>query len=305
MTSVSPNSSDAGSSVRDIQWCTSTARRGPCGPAQNPIDLVLLDYRLPEDVHGLDFYGKMKETGIEVPVILVTGFSNETLAIEALRAGIRDFVTKSTQYLDYLPEAVGRVLRQVETERQLIDSETRLTSIIASAKDAIIIAEDNHRISLFNPAAEAMFRCSSTEAIGQPVSRFIPRRQPDALQAGFVAASTPLEETLSGWIRYGNRGIRADGTSLPVEISMSKGKAGPRKFYTIIVRDVTERVRAENRLAAGTGEAHADHVHRAGGSVFLPAAGQWEGQLSLFEPRHSKYFRGRTEGPGKGCLEHL
>jgi DNA-binding NtrC family response regulator len=94
------------------------------------VDLILLDYRLPGDVNGLDFYARMKVIGFDLPVMLVTGFSNEALAIQALRAGVRDFVTKSAEYLDYLPEAVERVLRQVRTELQLAQSETRLTSIL-------------------------------------------------------------------------------------------------------------------------------------------------------------------------------
>src|SRR5206468_3934414 len=75
---------------------------------------------------------------------------------------------------DYLPEAVAQVLRQVRTEHELIESEARLTALINSAKDAIIMAEADGRISLFNPAAEDMFRCPASQAIGQPVGRYLP-----------------------------------------------------------------------------------------------------------------------------------
>ena len=88
---------------------------------------------------------------------------------------MRDLITKSAEYLDYLPEAVERVLRQVRTEGQLAESEARLTSIIDSANDAIIIAETGFQITLFNQAAEAMSRRPASDALGQPVSRFIPQ----------------------------------------------------------------------------------------------------------------------------------
>src|SRR5256885_192234 len=55
-----------------------------------PVDLILLDYRLPGEVDGLDFYGQVRAAGFDVPVMLVTGFSSETTVIQALRAGIRD-----------------------------------------------------------------------------------------------------------------------------------------------------------------------------------------------------------------------
>ena len=180
--------------------------------------------------------------GFELPVILVTGFSNEAVAIRALRAGVRDLMTKSAEYLDYLPEAVDRVLRQVRTERQLAESEARLTSIIDSAKDAIIIAETGHQITLFNQSAEAMFRCPASDALGQPVSRFIPQdeRKSDDSQ--------PERESLICLSSYGNRGVRMDGTEFPLELSVSRTEIGGRSFYTVIVRDITERKRAEEAM---------------------------------------------------------
>ena len=74
--------------------------------------------------------------------------------------GLRDQVAR--EYLDYLPEAVQRVLQQVHTDRRLAESEARLALVIASAKDAILIAGADHQITLFNQAAEEMFRVPPT-----------------------------------------------------------------------------------------------------------------------------------------------
>src|SRR3954465_7727476 len=54
-------------------------------------DLILLDYRLPGDMDGLQFYQQVRDAGFLMPVILVTGYSNEATVIKALRAGVRDF----------------------------------------------------------------------------------------------------------------------------------------------------------------------------------------------------------------------
>ena len=96
------------------------------------IALVLLDYHLPGEPDGLRFHEHLQRLGHGMPVILVTGRSDEGTAIRALRAGVRDFVTKSAEYIEYLPEAVTRVLAQVRTEQQLAESEARLASLIAA-----------------------------------------------------------------------------------------------------------------------------------------------------------------------------
>src|SRR5690349_4347537 len=67
------------------------------------VDLILLDYRLPGNVDGLQFYDKIREAGFDVPVILVTAFSNEATVVKALRAGVRDFISKGIEFLEYLP----------------------------------------------------------------------------------------------------------------------------------------------------------------------------------------------------------
>lgn len=89
-------------------------------------DLIVTDYRLPQEATGLDLFAQVRALGQNVPVILVTGFSNESIVIEALRQGVRDFVPKSAEYLQYLPEAVQRVLKAVGTERELVKSEEAL-----------------------------------------------------------------------------------------------------------------------------------------------------------------------------------
>jgi two-component system cell cycle sensor histidine kinase/response regulator CckA len=215
------------------------------------VDLILLDYRLPGAENGLDFYARVKAAGFDVPVILVTGFGSEATVIQALRVGVRDFVTKSVEYLDYLPAAVGRVLRQVQTEHRLAESEARLAAIIDSAKDALIVAGADRRITLFNPAAERMFRCRAADALGAPLTRFIPDESTPHSGTGENghSAGPPSQR-----VRTGTRGFRADGSEFPLEASVARTDVGGRRFHTVVVRDVTERKRAEEDLQAAKEE---------------------------------------------------
>jgi two-component system cell cycle sensor histidine kinase/response regulator CckA len=207
------------------------------------VDLILLDYRLPGSVDGLDFYTQVKTAGFDVPVILVTAYSNEAIVIRALRSGVRDFVAKSVEFLDYLPEAVERVLRQVRLEHELADSETRLASVIDSAMDAIITIDADNRVTLFNHAAEKMFRCSAAEALGQPIISFL-----TASASEGPPFPRPFGESGRSSERTDCKGKRADGEQFPVEASISYARVGGQKICTIIARDVTERKRMERAL---------------------------------------------------------
>jgi PAS domain S-box-containing protein len=215
--------------------------------AQDKVDVILLDYRLPGNTDGLALYAQLKEAGFDLPVILVTSVSSEAAIIQAFRMGVRDFVTKSVEYLDYLPEAVERVLKQVRTEQQLAESEARLASIIATAKDAILVVGADRRITLFKAAAETMFRCPAAQAIGQPLSRFIPRDYSAAPGGRGPEAGQP-PESVTLQVREGTRGVRADGEHFPLEASMSRVEVSGWKSYTVIVRDVTERKRLAAQL---------------------------------------------------------
>ncbi len=86
---------------------------------QDGVDLLVLDQRLESGEGGLELYQQARAAGYDVPAILVTGLQQEELLLQALRAGVRDFVPKTTDFLDYLVPAVSRVLTQVRTERQL------------------------------------------------------------------------------------------------------------------------------------------------------------------------------------------
>jgi PAS domain S-box-containing protein len=91
-----------------------------------------------------------------------------------------------------------------------------------------------------------MFACSAEKALGQPVHRFIPKELSLPIKGACDADLST--SSLTVLFRYGSRGVRADGASFPLEASLSKGQIDGRKFYTLVVRDITDRRRAEERI---------------------------------------------------------
>ncbi len=99
-----------------VDTCTGVGEARTLLGVQTP-DVLVLDYQLDGAETGLDFFRRLRADNVRVPAILVTGFTDESRVIAALRAGVSDVVPKSGDYLDYLPEAVARVLSQVALQR--------------------------------------------------------------------------------------------------------------------------------------------------------------------------------------------
>src|SRR5439155_23124232 len=119
------------------------------------------------------------------------------------------------EYLDYVPEAVDLVVRQVQTENQLEQSEARLAAVIRTAMDAILTVEADGNISLFNTAAELMFLCRAAQAVGQPITRFMPKVPWEGPAAKGVGSHS-AEESFSVSLRSQTQGRRADGEEFPL-----------------------------------------------------------------------------------------
>ena len=132
----------------------------------------------------------------------------------------------------------------------LRDSETRWASVIDSAMDAIISVDGRMRIVLFNAAAERIFGYRVSEVLGQPLDRFIPPQLRDQHRRHieeFARAGVPGRPMTE---RGQLSGVRADGEVFPIEASISQVSSGGEKLFTVILRDVSERRRAEEKISA-------------------------------------------------------
>lgn len=133
-----------------------------------------------------------------------------------------------------------------QAEEALKESQAQLAGIIGSAMDAIVSIDERQRVVLFNAAAEKMFGCSAAEAVGEPLNRFIPTPFRDA-HADQVAAMTNGAGLHVGAFTS-LTGRRAGGEDFPIDVSISEVELNQARFYTIILRDITERLRAEEAL---------------------------------------------------------
>lgn len=127
--------------------------------------------------------------------------------------------------------------------------EAQLAAIVHSVKLAVITVDETQTVVLFNGEAETIFRCSAAEAIGGPLERFIPVSA-RAVHRGHVAnfaGATALAVRSMGGDRI-LTGQRADGEEFPIEAAISRTDFAGRTLYTVILRDVTQRVRTQDKL---------------------------------------------------------
>ncbi len=158
-----------------------------------------------------------------------------------------------------VPDAAGRVVRLIPEGRDISDrkraeerlrlSEKKFHGILAISADAVISIDEEQRIELFNRGAEDIFGWLAAEVIGQPLTMLLPERQRGGHEAhvrGFAAGTGVAR-------RMGERaeivGRRKSGEVFPAEASISKIEVGGRRVFTAVLRDVTERKRAESERA--------------------------------------------------------
>jgi PAS domain S-box-containing protein len=125
-------------------------------------------------------------------------------------------------------------------------NEQRMMAIIRSSKEAIITVDERQNIVIFNPTAEHVFGCSAREALGASLSRFIPERFRAAHERHVEQFGvTGVSDRQMGKQRV-LFGLRGNGDEFPIEASISQVNDGDNKLYTVMLRDITERVHAEN-----------------------------------------------------------
>lgn len=147
------------------------------------------------------------------------------------------------------------VSERVESEHEQMRLAARLSALLDSAMDGIITIDAAQRIVLYNQAAERIFGWPAVQVLGRPLDILMPQRF-RSLHRSHVARFGETGVT-SRRMGVGSVivGLRASGEEFPIEASISHLDTDDGKIYTVILRDVTERLRSLEELAAFAAEA--------------------------------------------------
>ncbi len=167
---------------------------------------------------------------------------------ELVEQQLRETLAERERTLAELADRKSAIEELQRVQAALRESQGSLDAVVQSAMDAIIAVDEQQHILLFNAAAQEIFHCPAEEALGSPLSRFIPER----FRAAHLEHHQRFHESGTTHRVMGQLGVlaglRTDGTEFPVEIAISQIETAGRKIFTAIVRDVSERQRAEEAL---------------------------------------------------------
>src|SRR6476469_8411502 len=143
---------------------------------------------------------------------------------------------------------MAEIAERKRVETSLRASQARFAGILAISAEAIISADADMRISLYNQSAENIFGFSAEEALGQSLDILIPGHFREAHARHVAEFSESAKQSLHMSKRRRVFGLRKGGTEFPMTASVSRLDLGGEKVFTIICSDITQEVRAAEEL---------------------------------------------------------
>src|SRR5262249_35077641 len=145
-------------------------------------------------------------------------------------------------------------LRRVRAERQVRARQAQLGGLIESALDAIVQLDGELRVTAMNPAAGPTFEIPAELAVGTPLSALISPADVGRLEALSRVLQEGPQQGRSAWVPGGFTGLTMGGSTFPAEATLSLFELEGRKHFTLILRNVNDRLEAERRIATLTSE---------------------------------------------------
>lgn len=207
------------------------------------IDVVLLDLLL-SDSQGLDTLRRVQTTGI--PIVVLTGLTDEETAIKAVREGAQDYLLKGHVDTDLLRRALRYAIERKKAEDEIRKSEDKYRALAETTSDGIFTTDKVGNLTYINPTLEKMFGLSFSEAIATHFSKYITKKSALKAMELFAEAVKGKITTVKN-IEF--MAVHKDKHKFPIEVSAASIiRDGRFDGMECIVRDITERKKVEQEI---------------------------------------------------------
>ena len=214
---------------------------------QDNFQVILLDLSL-LDSHGLEIVDRVCNVAPYVPVLVLTGLDDETLAIRAVQNGAQDYLVKGQMVGNQLVRAIRHAIERKRAEEALRESEERYRTILDNIEDGYFEVDIAGNFTFFNDSLCGILGYSRDEMMGMNNRQYTDEENAKKLYQAFNKVYRTGKPTKG----FDWEIIRKDGTKRYIETSVSliKNSSGQPIGFRGIVRDITERKRAEEEMAA-------------------------------------------------------
>ncbi|MDX1935435.1 MAG: SpoIIE family protein phosphatase [Capsulimonadales bacterium] len=214
---------------------------------EQPYDICLLDYRL-RRMTGLDLLKRVRERGITLPIVLLTGQEDRTVDREALRQGASDYLVKGQLDPTALERSIRYAIAQNRAEEELRSQYAFISAVLNTAEALVLVLDGTGRIVRFNRACEIKTGRPAAEAIGQPFLAVFPPA-PDLLDFQRLFDEGLPPDRFPHRREWQILTPEGDGRQIVWAYAAIHEKTGPVEFLVGVGIDVTEQRMAEEALA--------------------------------------------------------
>jgi PAS domain S-box-containing protein len=146
-------------------------------------------------------------------------------------------------------------MRRLRAEKQVREREEKLRRLFDSAMDGVIEFDENLKVTRMNPAAEQAFHCAGRQIIGEDLGRLLSEDSRKKLRALIRELDTRTGERQSLWIPGGLHALPFDGKEVPAEATLSRFEIERQGYYSLILRNINDRLEADRRIHSLAAEA--------------------------------------------------
>jgi PAS domain S-box-containing protein/putative nucleotidyltransferase with HDIG domain len=209
--------------------------------AANDIEAVLLDLGLP-DSQGFDTFAKAYAQAPGVPIIVLSGLTDEQLAIKTVQEGAQDYLVKGHLDSHSLVRTIRYAIERKRTEESLRESETQVRKLFEALPDSILVHDDEGTILHINEVGAERLEWSAKDLVGRNLRDIV---TPESR----ASIADHIRETHEvGWCRFETTYVSRSGWQIVAEVNDRPIKFGKEKAILRVARDITERKEAERAL---------------------------------------------------------